>query len=269
MILAITFVIAVTAIVYALLATHIYRAEVVLAPVSRSSTTSNLSGLGGLANLAGINLSVGGDTVRYLAILRSRNFIEEFIRDNDLLPTLFSDEWDAENGRWINEDPEHQPDIRDGVDLFTKKIRFISEDARTGLVTLAIEWTDAETVAVWASELVGRINVNTRRRDIQEIQKKLDYLNEQLANADLVELRQAISRVIEEQINAMMLVQAQTEYAFTVIDPAVVPKERIHPRRTMIVIIATFLGGFLGIFIVLARCAGRRLVDRRALTGSA
>ncbi len=61
-IIAITLVIAAAAIVYSLLATHIYRAEVVLAPASGGSTTSSLSGLGGLAALAGLNLNVGGET---------------------------------------------------------------------------------------------------------------------------------------------------------------------------------------------------------------
>jgi LPS O-antigen subunit length determinant protein (WzzB/FepE family) len=86
---------------------------------------------------------------------------------------------------------------------------------------------------------------------MQESEQKLQYLNEQLARANLVELRQAISRVIEDQINAMMLARSRQEYAFKVIDPPTIPKQRISPRRALIVVIGTFIGVVVAIFLAL------------------
>ena len=251
LIVAITFLFLIAAVIYSLSATPIYRAEVVLAPAKEGRTGGELSRLSSLAGLAGISIGGGGDSVRSLALLQSKSFIEEFIRDKNLLPALFADEWDAEEGRWRSESPSEQRDWRDGVEYFMEKVRFVSEDPQTGLVTLAIEWTDPEVAAEWATELVDRINEITRRRDIYEVQKKLDYLNDQLAKAQFVELRQAIARVIEEQVNTMMLAQAQSQYAFEVIDPAIVPKQRVRPKRTLIVILGTALGGFIGTFVAL------------------
>jgi uncharacterized protein involved in exopolysaccharide biosynthesis len=37
---------------------------------------------------------------------------------------------------------------------------------------------------------------------------------------------------------------------FKTIDPAVVPQEKSEPKRALIVIVATMLGGMLGIFTV-------------------
>jgi uncharacterized protein involved in exopolysaccharide biosynthesis len=137
------------------------------------------------------------------------------------------------------------------------------------LVTLAIEWKDPEVAAKWAAELVNRVNKRIREQDIEESQRKLAYLNEELNKSSLVELRLAISRVIEEQINAMMLAQSQIEYAFEVIDPAVVPKQRVRPKRTLIVIVAVVLGGLLGIFILLVKSAIGRLINRAAVQNAA
>lgn len=245
-------------IAYALLATPIYRAEVVLTPAV-DDRLGAAQKLGGLASLAGLNLGGGRDATEAIAMLQSRGFVEEFIRDKHLMPVLFSDEWDPVNRRWRSSDPEQQPDMRDGVRVFLKKIRDVSEDSRTGLVTLAINWTHPNEAAEWAMELVARLNARMRKRDMEESERKLAYLNEQLKSATLVEMRAAIARVIEDQLKSMMVAQAQSEYAFRVIDSAVVPKDRSWPKRTLIVIVATVLGGFLGVFISLMR-AGRQPV---------
>ena len=75
------------------LVTKIYRAEVLLSPVS----TEGQSGLGSLigragafAGMAGIELGEEGKaTAETMAILKSRAFLEHFIADRNLLPTLF------------------------------------------------------------------------------------------------------------------------------------------------------------------------------------
>jgi len=248
---------AVVAITYSLLVKPVYRAEVVLAPAGDAQSSSSLSRLGGLASLVGVNLGVTGNSAESVAMLQSRKFVEDFIREEQLLPVLFPDDWDAKALRWNASDPEDQPDIRDAVDLFTKDIRLVSEDSQTGLVTFAIEWTDPRLAAEWANKLVARINATIRTKDVAESQRKLDYLNAQIKDATLMELREAIARVIEDQINAMMLAQAQIEYAFKVIDPATVPKRRIFPKRTLIVAVATFLGGAFAVFLLLVRFTAR------------
>jgi len=121
------------------------------------------------------------------------------------------------------------------------------------LIKLSVQWTDAEVAADWARKLVAKANDQIRQRSIQESEQRLKYLNEQLAKASFIELREAISRVIESEVKSMMLAQVQTEYAFKVIDPAVVPKYRAAPRRTLIVLAATFVGVLLGVALAVLR----------------
>lgn len=251
---------AVAAVIYSLLAAPLYRAEAVLAFAARNQSPSTLGELSGLASLAGISVGDSGDKDEYIALLRSKSFIEGFIRDKKLLPTLFPGKWDAKSRQWIDNEPGHHPDLRDGVNLFIKNIRSVSEDSKTGLVTLSIEWGDPRVAAQWANDLVARINEQIRQRDVTESQQKLDYLNEQLRKANLVEQRQAIAAVIQQQINAMMLARAEKEYAFRVIDPAMVPKRRVWPKRKLIVVAAALFGALASAMLVLLR---RALAERR------
>jgi len=47
-----------------------------------------------------------------------------------------------------------------------------------------------------------------------------------------------------------MLANAQREYVFRTIDPAVVPQEKSEPKRALIAVVATMLGGMLGVLTV-------------------
>ena len=251
LIAGVTFLFAVAGVAYALLATPIYRAEVVLIPSEPEQGPRVPAGLGGLASFAGINLGSSVDDVQAVATLRSRAFAEEFISEKDLLPVLFADKWDVANERWAGDDPEEWPDIRDGVKFFTEEVRSVDVDTANGLVTLAVEWIDPELAAGWAEELVHRINERLRARDLANSERRLEYLNGQLEKASLAELRLAVSRLIENEMQTIMLAQAETEYAFRVIDPARVPNERVAPNRRLIVILATLLGGMIGVFVAL------------------
>ena len=250
-IVAITTTCFLVSVVYALLATPIYRAEVLLAPVVDNPIENSITRFGGLANLAGINLN-GSDNKHAVAVLKSNALAEDFIQDENLMPVLFADEPGQVRKPWIGS--EIPLDIRDGVKKFNEHVRSVSEDNKTSLVKLAVEWTDPEVAADWARKLVAKANDQIRQRNIRESEQRLKYLNEQLGKANYIELREAISRVIESEVKSMMLAQVQSEYAFKVIDPPVVPKYRSWPKRTLIVFVVTFVGGFLGVaFAVLRR----------------
>lgn len=235
---------------YAFLATPIYRVETVLAPNESEQGSSLPSGLGGLANLAGITLGSSADNSVWVATLRSRVFVEDFINDKNLLPVLFADKWDAANKRWIEDDPEDQPNVQDGVTFFIEEVRSVSEDA-TGLVTLTIDWTDPQLAVEWSAELVNRINERLRARDLEDSKRRLEYLKRQLENTSLVELRQAISQLIENEIQTITLAQVEREYAFKVVDPPRVPSTWVAPRRLLIIVLAAFVGGIIGILLAL------------------
>ena len=259
-VIAATTIFALGSIAYALLAKEIYRAEVLLAPAAEQSTPMIGGQLGGLAALAGLSVGEGNDVVS-LAVLQSREFARDFIEQLDLMPIFFEEEWDAEKNRWREDDPTEAPDVRDGVKFFHEEIFEVSEERRTGLVTLAIEWTDPDIAAEWASILVHRLNDRLRERALQEAQTNVAYLQSEMAKATLVTLQESIGRLLEAELPKLMLAKGNEEFAFKIVDPAVPPRERVRPKRALTAIIGTILGGLLGIFIVLVGHSGRAGTD--------
>ena len=253
LIAAMTAVFAIASIAYALTLTHWYRSEVLLAPADEQTMNTGIVGqLGNLAGLAGLSAG-GGGSVEALAVLNSRDFTRAFIDEQNLIPTLFADKWDAENQRWLDEDPELWPDSGDGVQYFDNDLRRISEDRQTGLVTLAIEWTDPELAARWAALLVNRLNDYMRARALREAEANIEYLQAELEATSTFALQQAIGNLLEREHQKLMLARGNDEFAFRIIDSAQVPDTPSRPNRRLMVIVATIFGGLIAVFFVLVR----------------
>lgn len=254
------------AVVYALVATPVYRAEVVLLPVEAESGGGSLSRLvgqfGGLAGLADLGLGgLGGTRDESLGVLRSRKLLEDFIRERDLLPVLFPDTWDAGVKRW-NVPADEIPTVWQGIELMHEQVRDIEEDRRSGRVLLAIEWRDRTQAAEWANELVARANATLRQRSIAAAEKSIEYLQSQLQSTVDLEQRRSIYATLQGQMNTMMLARARPDFALRVVDPALIPDERaaVKPQRKLLVIAGFLAGLFLSAVIVLAWSAMRALI---------
>lgn len=244
------------ALIVAFLLTPIYRAEVLLAP----ATSENSAGLGmlagqfgNLAALAGISVDNGDKTQEAIATLKSRMLTEAFIKENNLMPILFEDDWDADKKAWKEKKPEDAPTFWQAYEIFNKSIRTISADKKTGLVTLAIEWKDPVLAAAWANDLVNRVNRQRQKEAIQEAETSIGYLQKQLAKTSSIEVEQAIYRLVEAQTKNIMVAQAREEFAFKVIDPAVVPEKKIRPRRALITAAGLFFGFFAAVALAFIR----------------
>jgi len=249
----------------ALTMTPVYRAEVVLAPQSRSATQDVIGAiggsLGGLASLAGIGSSGSAETQYALAVLRSTTFARKYIEDAKLLGVLYAEDWDAGRGTWASDDPRRQHSIQDAVVRFDQKIRTVSVDPKTGIVTLRIEWTDPQQAADWANELAQRLNREVRTRTITEANRNIEYLNAELAATRTIELREVLYRVMQTEASRRMLANVNEQYAFRIVDPAMAADldEPVRPRLPIMVAVGLVLGLVLGVLAAM-------LADYRART---
>lgn len=255
MILSIILVSTLASALFALMMTPAYRAAIQVAPVSEKGSNSRIAGqlgeLAGLTGLTGINMEEGSKKNESIATLKSRRFTEQFIKDEKLLPVLFHNSWDTENQRWNGTDPEDVPTLEDAWRLFDKKIRRISEDRSAGLVVLSIEWEDPAEAARWANDLIHRVNEMLRKKAAAESESAISYLQEQLGKTSVVELRQVVNRLIESEMKKIILANITREYAFRVIDPAVVPEEPFKPMVPLMTVLGTILGAMLGVILAL------------------
>ncbi|MGE0114276.1 MAG: Wzz/FepE/Etk N-terminal domain-containing protein [Steroidobacteraceae bacterium] len=239
--------------------TPVYRVTALLVPVSSERGSNGILGaalgqLGGLASLAGIGLKSGdSETEEALAVLRSRQFTESFIRDKQLMPVLFPKNWDSVSKKWkvANED---QPTSAKAYKYFNETIRAISQDKKTGLIALQIDWKDRNEAAVWANELVQRLNAEMRARAIAKADASVGFLQKELMSTSDVGTREAINRLIEAQIKQRMLANVTQEYAFRVVDKALAPDadDPIWPKKMLMIVFGPLFGLILGVVVVFA-----------------
>jgi uncharacterized protein involved in exopolysaccharide biosynthesis len=241
------------ALAYALLASRWYRADVVLIQTDTKGGLRGLGSIAGLASLAGISLPTGGQSQAPLARLRSRELLAGFIQEHQLLPVLFADDWDAAAGKWKTTGKQDVPEIRDALELFNAKIRSVAEDRRTGIVTLSISWRDPQLASEWANGLVSRANREAREQALKESERNIEYLRAEMAQTNLPTMQQAIGRVLESEMQQLILARGSEEFAFKVVDPAIVPKKPFKPRRKVMLFLGILLGGSFGALIACLR----------------
>ena len=263
LIVGVTAVAAVVSVVVALVMTEIYRAEATLAPADQEQASGSMAQFGGAAALLGVSLPGGGDSqvTNALATLRARDFIIRFIRENDVRVPLFAGKegdasmidpaiYDQDAETWLLD--EGEPTDLQAYRAFDD-ILSVSQDNSTGLVTVAIEWHDPVLAARWVNALVKKINQEVKQKDQAEANSAIAYLSQQLESTQLVEMQRVFYDLIESQTRISMLADVREEYVFQVVDPAVVPDQKIAPRRSLIAVLGTMLGAMLALVVVLVR----------------
>ncbi|CAI2308566.1 Wzz/FepE/Etk N-terminal domain-containing protein [Vibrio parahaemolyticus] len=276
-----TFIFAIGSVLYALSLPNIYKADALLAPAESSNGggLSKMAGqLGGLAALAGVNLGTGESSQTDLAVqvMKSRQFVEVFINKHDLLvPLMAAKNWDLSNnklildeelynpntGEWLREAKGLRgavPTAQEAFEVFSKEVLSINQDKESGLYTISVKNYSPYIAQQWVSWLIEDINKVMRERTIAETSQNLAYLNTQLQKTAVADMQSTFYKLIEEQTKSLMLAEVQEEFIFKVVDPAVVPELKDGPKRALICVLGTLLGGMLGVVIVLVRFAFRK-----------
>jgi uncharacterized protein involved in exopolysaccharide biosynthesis len=275
-IIFISFVFAIVSIFFALSQPNIYKASTIVAPVSNEAGAGGLSALagqfGGLASMAGINLGAGQSDKTDLAleIIKSRSFIEKFIAKYDLLvPIMAGESWDMStntlilddtlydsvNEKWMREVKAPKKAIPSYWEAFVEfsKLLNVSQEKSTSMITIELEFFSPTMAQQWLGWLVNDVNEFMREQDKKEARDSINYLTSQLKETQVASMETVFYQLIEEQTKNMMLTQVKTEYVLKTVDPAQVPEEKAKPKRALIVVLGTILGGLLSVIIVLTR----------------
>ncbi len=272
-IVAITGLFAAAAVVYALSIANEYKASIVIAPAQQEGggLSGALGQLGGLASLAGVSLGGGGGSEAAVAqeIMQSWGFVEQFIVNNELevevfaaegwnktsnVLTIDSDLYDKDSNKWlIDEDGQlRAPTSWELYEAFSKRLS-VSEDKKSGLTSVSIEYFSPIVAKNWVDLYVAAINEHMRQRKLSQVNSNIEYLQAQIEKTSIAEMREVFYQIIEEQVKNKMLAEASPEYAFVTVSPSMVPEEKSKPKRALICILGTLLGGMLSVLYVLVR----------------
>ena len=272
-IVAITAVFAVASVIYALSVPNQYKATALLAPAQSSGggLSGALGQLGGLASLAGVSIGGGESSEAQIAqeIMKSWNFIEAFIADNDLAVELFAaegwrkgsnelkindDVYDSQNKQWLLENESGvvgPPSSWNLFKTFSGRLA-VSEDKKSGLVSVSIEYYSPQIAKQWLDMYVSAVNAHMQQRQVDKVTNNINYLQAQIEKTSIAEMREVFYTIIEEQTKNKMVAEASPEYAFVAVSPSMVPEEKSQPKRALICILGTLLGGMLSVLLVLA-----------------
>ncbi|MCL1090113.1 Wzz/FepE/Etk N-terminal domain-containing protein [Shewanella profunda] len=276
LIIAITVVFAIGSVVFAIMQPNIYKSEALLAPAAEEQgggLSALASQFGGLASLAGVNLGAKGGTDKTqlaIEVLKSRQFSSDFIQKHNILADLMAaKKWDRDSDKIIY-DPElyneqtntwvreveapftPEPSMQEAYKVFSK-IMAVSSDKETGMVTISVEHLSPTVAQQWITWLIQDINKVMKERDVAEAHRSTEFLNQQIALTNVADIKTVLYKLIEEQAKTIMFAEVRDEYVFKTIDPALAPEEKAKPKRALICVLGTMLGGMLGVMFVLVR----------------
>jgi len=278
-IIAITAVFAVASVIYALSVPNQYKATALLAPAQ--SDGGGLSGalgqLGGLASLAGVSIGGGESSESQIAqeIMKSWSFVEGFIADNDLAVEVYAaegwskgsnelqinqDAYDSEGSEWLIEDDSGvvgPPSSWQLFKAFSERVA-VSEDKKSGLVSVSIEHYSPQIAKQWLDLYISAINKHMQERQVEKVSNNISYLEAQIGKTSIAEMREVFYTIIEEQTKNKMVAEASPDYAFVAVSPSMVPEEKSQPKRALICILGTLLGGMLSVLLVLVMHYARK-----------
>jgi len=256
------------ALIYSISLPNLYTSKALLAPAqtqNMNSTFNNLGRYSGLASLAGINLpsSSTSNVTEAIETLSSFAFFKNSILPNIFLPDLMAlQSWDARTNTltyneslydltkntWLGASPSDQIAFESFKGYFS-----VSEDVKTGFVTIFIKHQSPYVAKVWLDNIISAINQTLRQDQKKRALLSVEYLNKQIASSSYTEINQVLSALIQQETEKLMLIEANQDYVFKAIDPPFVAELKSEPSRTLIVLIGILIGGILGILTALVR----------------
>jgi uncharacterized protein involved in exopolysaccharide biosynthesis len=245
--------------IYALIASVRYRAEVVCAVAQTRSTKDSSIGalagrLGALGGLAGITAGGSPEREEIIAELRSRVFLSRFIAERNLAPLLFRNDWDSKNKRW-KEDFWSRPHSQlEAAKFFDERVLRIAAGDKSSLLRIQIEWGDSNVAADLANQLVLELNRDLSHKAREDAERRMIFLRTYLARTTEVDVRSALNSQMAEELQQLATASVTPEFALRVIQPAYAPDSRdyVWPKRVLIVALGLIGGLALGLAVATA-----------------
>lgn len=264
-----TLIIAISSALYSLSLPNIYTSEALLMP-SRNDISPNIRTYSSLANIAGIRVPESDNAnldIEGIARIKSFDFFKEhflpYINLQDLIAVKYFDSknnkavydtdiFDTESSTWTEEGKEIKSEFteQDAYEKY-KGILYVYQDTRTRFIEISIDHRSPFIAKSWLDIIIKNINLSMREENAKTASEFTEFLKNLSAQNNPKGIEDAISKLIETQLQKLMLSSADKNYVFKTIDSPVAPEIKSSPRRSIIVILTTLLGSILSISWVL------------------
>jgi len=247
---------------YALSLNHYYKSAATLSVIEAVSGGGTM---GGLASIAGISIQqVGVKGPRFINTLRSRAFLKHLISvDENVLPALMAAEsydieskkiifdpnvYDAANKKWLIP----KPNYLEAYPYYMSYLYSYYHDMRR-IIDVQFEHISPIFAKEFLDAIIREGDRVLREFDMQVSIDSLAYLNVELSETKLLNIKSSINQMILSQMQTKMMTQLGYNYVVKIIDPPFVPLYPSRPSRRFIAMVG-FLGGLVvSILFVLMR----------------
>lgn len=254
---------------------NIYSSQVIAVPKSSQNGSNSFPNeLTGFANIAGINISKEevSKVDEGTSYMRSLDFFKLLQTYIDMKPNLLAAKsWDKISGKIIYDEKLFISEKNEWVRSFSypkKKIpsdqeahkKFLDHfklvvDKNTGLMILNIEHLSPFVAQEWLSIIIKAINSKYRNDQKIKTTQSIDFLTTQLKTTNLLEVREALSRLIENETKNLMLVESEKEYFLKVLQSPIVPEEKIRPKRSQVMLLGAMISILFSLMAVILRAS--------------
>ena len=259
---AITSIFSLISIIFALMLPNIYQSNATMLATEENSGMSGMLGeYSGMARLAGVSLQSksGSKAQEAIARIKSFEFFSKYFLPNIKLENLmavkkwtqasntltyYASDFNSESRQWVRKDKPPRSNIPSSQEAYEEfmEIMSVSKDKKTLLVTLSVKHKSPLIAQQWVEIMIDQIDHVMRDQDRQTATKSIEYLNSLAPTVNYEEIKKALFALQQEQMKRLMMVEANDNYIFKVLDSPIAPELKSQPKRALIVILGTILG---------------------------
>ena len=228
------------------------------------SSSNNIGSYGALASIAGINMSADNNLNKVqlaLVSMESLDFFEKYLySDLNVLIYLmgvksydpvtkkieYKESINLETMLWID---DSKPSLNDSYSEYLSAYS-ISRNNDKNTYTFSFKNISPYISEFLLNKMIITINSSIHDYEKTANQQSLKYLQKQLLLANGKELKEAVARLIEDNIKKGMMMESPDDYVFSIIDT---PRKGVktEPSIALYVLVGAFLSAMLSCITVL------------------
>jgi uncharacterized protein involved in exopolysaccharide biosynthesis len=245
MIISVVILTGIVAVAISMTMKDIFRAEVLIAPTTQDKGGA-LSALGGFGAMIAseVGIGAGGSLEQFEVVLKSRELTSLIVRNHNLLPLIFEDDWDVVAKKWKDKPPKAE-DIHKAVQALLE----VKPDKKKNVLTVGFQSKYPEKAKEILDYYVIGMSDFLRRQKLLEADAQKKHLQQQLAQTTDPLLKNKLYELIAKQIEQETMAKVQKYYSFNIIDPSTVPERKFKPKRSLISVLSVVAAFFIAIFL--------------------